>query len=254
MGQNKNLRRVLCTILPTSSRKTSLSESEAGHLIQVLRMRNDDLVEALDGSGHACVARLQIRGETVDLLWQEDVLASAANEVLPIHLELAILKGDAMEWTIEKAVELGARSVAPLMTAHTIVQVDRKGPEAFRDRWQKIADQALKQCGRLQSIEIQLPAALTEHLQKTPQSPASPRWIGMETERGKAPPFLQALSRLTPPPSEHRIIIGPEGGWSSIELELLRVSGNPVSFGPLVLRAETAAIGAVSSLAQFLRM
>ena len=54
-----------------------------------------------------------------------------------------------MEWVVEKAVELGVTTLVPILAAHTVVQMDRKGPEAFRERRQKIADQALKQCGRL---------------------------------------------------------------------------------------------------------
>ena len=70
------------------------------------------------------------------------------------------LKGDAMDWVVEKSVELGVRNLQPVVTDHTVVQMDKKGPKVVA-RWQKIADEALKQCGRLQRMDFQ-PIAVQE--------------------------------------------------------------------------------------------
>ncbi len=254
------MRRVLCSQLPTPARREPLAESEANHLIQVLRMRDGECIEALDGAGRSCVARLQIRGDRVELVWDDSVSktslrSDSGDAVLPIELEIAILKGDAMEWVVEKAVELGLSKLFPLTTAHTIVQMDRKGPEAFQARWQKIADQALKQCGRLTTMEVALPVALPLHLSARKFSAASPRWVAMESDRDRLPLLTNVYSEasLSAPTGPFRILIGPEGGWSDQEKELLAVSGTPVSLGPLVLRAETAAIASIAAIAMEMR-
>lgn len=204
----------------------------------------------MDGKGNALLAVLRVRGEEVLLETPSEsveIRHSTRSETLPVTLELAALKGDAMEWAIEKAVELGAARVAPLITAHTVVQMDRKGPEAFRERWQKIADQALKQCGRLSRMEILLPEPLDQAMSRRANSAAQPRVWCDESSRGETPELLRWLA-LPEQNSlqELRILIGPEGGWSEKERGLLQSSGARVSLGPLVLRAETAAIAALS--------
>jgi 16S rRNA (uracil1498-N3)-methyltransferase len=242
--------------LPSPGRPVELQESEARHAIQVLRLRSGSLVEALDGKGHAAPARLLVRGETALLEHVEGAGPVARSEpagsVLPVTLELAALKGDAMAWAIEKAVELGAHELLPVLTDHTVVQVREKGPQAFRVRWQKIADQALKQCGRLESMEVLEPVALRDLLALHPSGDRSPRLWFDEEGRDQAPHLASWLSGRSVP--EARLLIGPEGGWSASERELLlRDRAVRLSLGPLVLRAETAALFSLSVLAGFLR-
>lgn len=251
------MKRVLCREVPGPGRSVELSEDEATHLIRVLRMRNGDLVEAMDGQGLSRSCRLLIRGKQVLIQAEASPSASAARhsnpgEVVPLELEMAILKGDAMEWVVEKAVELGARRLIPLTTAHTVVQVGKKGPESFQERWQKIADQALKQCGRLERLEILLPVALEERLRQAPATQVAPRFWCDEAQSREAPPLSQALDEL-PSESTARLLIGPEGGWSLTERDLLRISSRPVSLGPLILRAETAALFGISLISAHYR-
>ena len=149
-----------------------------------------------------------------------------------------------------------------VLTAHTIVQMDRKGPEAFRERWQKIADQALKQCGRLERLEVRAPVSL-ETLIAAPVGREGQRIWCDEAGREEAPPLLQWLegsrSRQFAP---LHLLIGPEGGWSALERELLsremaqeeRSRLVTTSLGPLILRAETAAIFAMSLLSADFRI
>jgi 16S rRNA (uracil1498-N3)-methyltransferase len=118
------------------------------------------------------------------------------------------------------------------------VKLDKKGPEAFVDRWQKIADQALKQCGRLYRLEVAAPRPLSALLAEK----ASRVWTD-EGTKDHSPP-LGAWLRESKPTALH-LLIGPEGGWSGNERRQL----NPlpaVSLGPLILRAETAALYAAT--------
>lgn len=247
MSQNNNKRKLICSRLPQPGQRVELSASEFNHAIRVLRLRDGDMVEALDGQGSSVLAVLKVRGEAG---WLEFSLVpeTRATGELPIILEMAILKGDAMEWVIEKAVELGVKLLIPIITAHTVVQLDRKGPEAFRERWQKIADQALKQCGRLKRMEIALPISLEMLLSEA----TAPRLWCDETALSTSPHIMKLLlqddSALNDKSQNTRLLIGPEGGWSEQERKLLAIgaANRSVSLGPLILRAETAALYAVT--------
>lgn len=249
-----SIKRVLVPQLPKPHRPVNLSEDEANHAIRVMRLRDGDTVEALDGKGHSTPAILRTQAGGARL---EHAVAAAAREitapaqgaVVPLILEMAVIKGDAMEWVVEKAVELGVRTLIPILTAHTVVQMKNKGPEAFQERWQKIADQALKQCGRLERLIIELPVELEVLLARSPTTAQAPRLWCDESARGEAKPLGEIIGKQ----DEVRLLIGPEGGWSENEKVLLSPVCEKVSLGPLVLRAETAALFGVSLIVASLR-
>ncbi len=247
------MKRILSPKLPRPGHPVELPAQEAHHAVQVLRLRDGQRIEVMDGNGKSAIAALRVRGKSVWVDHVEDPVAGSAEESAPIVLELAVLKGEAMEWAVEKAVELGVERLVPVLAAHTVVQTGKKGPESFADRWQKIADQALKQCGRLRRLEVAIPVALEELLAAEPARPSEPRLWCDETSRGEAPSLFQALAEGETP-TTIRILVGPEGGWSERERELLGVSAcRRTSLGPLTLRAETAALFAASVAAAWLR-
>ncbi|MFL5813901.1 MAG: RsmE family RNA methyltransferase [Bdellovibrionia bacterium] len=252
------MKRVLAPTLPTRERPVHLAESEADHLTRVLRLRDGDVIEALDGHGHAALVTLRIKGggPRIEFLEGAEQSVRTAGVTIPgatpVDLEMAILKGDAMEWVVEKAVELGVRKLYPAVTAHTVVQIRNKGPEAFRDRWQKIADQALKQCGRLDKMEVALPLSLEELLSTHPATLDQPRLWFDEAGKDESAYLAnwlgaQDMQKL----SSVKLLVGPEGGWSSQERDLLIASSrvSPIhrlGLGPWILRGETAALLSVS--------
>lgn len=247
------MKRVLIPALPTADKPIFLPEEEAHHLIQVMRVRNGETIESLDGKGAKMATVVELLGKgKAQLHSQGPAIRDPKLLSLPITLEMAVLKGDAMEWSVEKAVELGVKTFVPVLCAHAVVQVDRKGPEFYQERWQKIADQALKQCGRLERMEVQAPIALEILLtQKRPL-----RLWADEATRADAPHIFQALAQVD---AKDRIagvsiLIGPEGGWSDSERALLSRSGCvSTSLGPWVYRAETAALFATSLVAASMR-
>ena len=254
-------KRLLCPSLPRSDHFTILPEEEAHHAIRVLRLRDGEKVEALDGQGKKAMVTLRTRGGPIRLEYLPEPLENQAFENLknhtpiPIILEMAVLKGSAMEWTIEKAVELGVTEFVPVLTAHTVVQIKGKGPESFQMRWQKIADQALKQCGRLSKMNIRLPISFESLLtevrnRKSPESGRIRLWCDEKAASDEARPLLEWLqSSNSLNYSEIRILVGPEGGWSSSERSVLLTEPENtlrVDLGPLTLRAETAALFATS--------
>lgn len=257
MSQLRSKKRILCPSIPTLGHPVELPESEAEHATRVLRLRDGDHIEAINGKGQSAEVTLRVRGDTVQL----EYAGKTETSRIPLPdftLEMAVLKGDAMEWVVEKSVELGVKKFIPVITDHTVVQMKHKGPEAFQQRWQKIADQALKQCGRLDRLEIQSPIALEDLLVQQPSHENSPRLWCDEAGRDQAPEVLDWLLRH--PSSQTldgtRLLIGPEGGWSHQERELLSRSSPSLlrlSLGPWVLRAETAAITGIALISSFLR-
>lgn len=248
-----NQKRILCDKLPFSSSPAPLSESEAHHATGVLRLRDGDAVTAIDGRGSAISARFYVKGGTARLEAAPGAQVERARpgDVVPLVLEMAVLKGDAMEWVIEKAVELGARAVVPVLTERVVVQMDRKGPEAFCERWNRVAMQSLKQCERLERLEIRAPVALSELVRA---GAGEARIFG--DERGGAPALAAVSAEVSSGAAarEIHLMIGPEGGFSPEERELLlRARARPASLGPFILRAETAAIAGVSILVSGLR-
>ena len=264
-------KRLLCPHLPGPNRSVPLSESEAHHATRVLRMRDGEIVEAMDGKGGSSwvvlrtrngPARLEFRPPTA-LSNQPKASPTPHSGGLPITLEVSILKGNAMEWLIEKAVELGAGQLIPIISDFTVVQTQHKGPALFQERWQKIADQALKQCHRLERMEIGLPTTLENHLKASASTDDLSRIWCDEASEGEAPYLLDWLanrprSKEEPASTDLRILIGPEGGWSPEERTFLTQEGKMgknqrIYLGPLILRAETAAIFATSLVSAFLR-
>ncbi|MGK5086609.1 RsmE family RNA methyltransferase [Bdellovibrionota bacterium FG-2] len=254
------MKRVLCDKLPEPHGRIELSTSESQHVIQVLRMRNGDEVEALDGQGGVAHVYLEIAKDRAFIRLKDKEQSPAETsgdhsraQALPIRLEAAILKGDAMEWLVEKAVELGVEELIPVITDHTVVQVQKKGASAFQERWQKIADQSLKQCGRLVRLRIAEPIELEKLLVEARPRTEFPRLWADEGALGSAPFLEDVLVAASGGIQGVSILIGPEGGWSSKEQEmmyreeeLLKGAMQAVSLGPWILRGETAGLFAVS--------
>lgn len=234
---------------------SEIPKAEGQHLTQVLRLRNGEPIEAIDGKGNRVKGNLVIKdyGYFIEASADIETINEIELTVPPIVLEIAVLKGEAMEWVIEKCVELGVRKVVPLETSFTVVQTEKKGRDVFQSRWQRIADQALKQCGRLSSLEVAEPIRLETYIQNNPASVQSPRFFAAERSKDTAPELLTRLRYLEPNTESLHILIGPEGGFSFEEIEFLSKQANPVSLGPLILRAETAAIMSASLATSFFR-
>jgi 16S rRNA (uracil1498-N3)-methyltransferase len=259
------MRRALCDSLPKNTGdRVELSEAETRHLVSVLRLRNGDEIELLDGKRNRARAELILREKHA---WAELLEAPSQNlklNSLPIHLFMAIIKGEAMEWVIEKAAELGVARITPVHTEFTVVQVQKKGADVFQERWQKIADQALKQCGRLERLKVEAPVSLEEALLQHQRLNASidntsgsSTLFWLDESLAESSPETHHLSVIAPSltPQNFALLVGPEGGFSATEKSRLlqlttgeRQAIKRVHLGALILRAETAALLGVSLL------
>ncbi len=248
------MRRALCELIPAKiGSLVPLDETEAKHLVSVLRMGPGDEVELLDGSGQLARGALVFREKKV---FAEVIAAPSSNPKLlslPIHLTMSVIKGEAMEWVIEKAVEMGARSLTPVETEFTVVKMQKRGADSFQDRWQRIADQALKQSGRLDRMLVKTPIDFETALLTSQQV------LWLDEEMGDSGTPSEYLGEKVKNLTSHRepsLLVGPEGGFSPTERSrLLQLTMSEkheitrVHLGSIILRAETAALMGLALLA-----
>ena len=233
-----------------------LGKEEARHLQTVLRVKPGDSIQLFDGQGHT-------RTTTVTVVEKNSLTLSAVEPVVShrqapcaITLFVCISKGKHMDWTLEKAVELGVARIVPVISDRTIVRVDAEDREAKVDRWMRIAEEAARQSGRAWLPEILTPRSFKESLALVQQT--TPTFVAALTPNAKPlrdsllPPTSSLLpppSSLQPPPSQAGWFVGPEGDFTPDELQrLLDAGALPVSLGPLVLRAETACLYGLCAL------
>jgi 16S rRNA (uracil1498-N3)-methyltransferase len=161
-----------------------------------------------------------------------------------VHLYASLLKSQGFNLVVEKATELGAASVTPVVTARTIPHPDPGKAAERRARWQKVARAASEQCGRGFVPEIRDVMTFSEVMEQ-----ASGRRLLAYEHEGLTVDLEEVLSGAT----EASILIGPEGGIDASEVEeALKKGFVPVSLGPYILKAETASLAAVAILMHYL--
>jgi 16S rRNA (uracil1498-N3)-methyltransferase len=214
-----------------------LRGDEARHLTRVLRVEAGQRFEISDQNAAWLAEVVEARGEHVLFRVLEPV--ETAEVPVRIALYAALIKFDRLEWLIEKATELGVETIRPVETARSekgLFEASRKRLE----RWQRIARESGQQSRRLRAPEVR-PA---ERWQSVLAAPASQRYV---LEEAGAPALLRALPRERPPFAEVSLLTGPEGGWTDVERQAAASAGwQPISLGPQVLRAETAALAAIA--------
>ena len=225
-----------------------LDGREAHHALHVLRLKRGELVTVLDGVGSEFLCAVENSSRTAITL-----SVSLKNFVPPppcsITLLQAVPKGKIIESIIQKAVELGARGVVPLLTGHVLTRLDGRGAADKRAKWQQVAIEAIKQCGAAWLPEIETPTTLEEFLGRGQKFDLS--LVGsLQKERHHPRECLNGFraehGRL---PQTVGVWIGPEGDFTAEELKNIQASGAlPISLGRLVLRVETAAIYCLSIL------
>ena len=176
------------------------------------------------------------------------------SETTPLRCKIvlgqAIPKGKNMELIVQKAVEIGAAEIAPIISDRTIVQVDSEAAAQKQPKWQQIAIEAAKQCGQNWLPRVHAPKKLAEFFS------TSERVFDLRLIGSLQPEALQLKKILETYSSEHGnrprsvlMLVGPEGDFTPAELALARRYGcQPITLGPIILRVETAAIYCLSVL------
>ena len=223
----------------------TLSAEEARHARDVLRLSRGDEVLVFDGEGseYRCVmASLEPGPTTLEVI---ETLPAKPESPLSLTLAVALLKGEKFDLVVQKATELGVTKLVPLITARADVRI-REPQDAGRkvDRWQRIALEAAKQCGRARLMPVEAPVDLNEFCRSIDDL----QLHVMFTERDGG--SLETATETKPEFKNIVAMVGSEGGWTDHEIESARETGwKLVTLGGRTLRAETAAI-AVAVLLQ----
>lgn len=222
-----------------------ITGGDAHHLVRVMRAQSGDEVIVAGGDGRA--ARMAICGIERDRvhLRRMAYLPQAETRNAEVILIQALLKGEKMDFVVQKAVELGAAALYPVETEHVVVRYDAKKAAAKAVRWQKIADEAAKQCGRQALMPVAAIAPLSALL-RNPELFGAPDTAVVFCYEGEREQSLRTVLRSV---DARRIvlIVGAEGGFSPAEAAAIQAVGaQSVSLGRLILRAETAALAAVA--------
>ncbi len=168
----------------------------------------------------------------------------------PLHLAIGIPANERMDWLIEKATELGVASIQPLMTERSIIRLDPQRGLKKLAHWQSVAVAACEQCGRNRVPQIGPAMTLTQWLRREPAPGAAAGALLILSLQLQAGALLQWRAGLNVDTRSITFLCGPEGGLSPAEEALAIAAGHrPVSLGARVLRAETAAIAALTLLA-----
>ena len=214
----------------------------AARHVQVLRMQPGEALTLFDGRGgeYAAVVERMGRSDVTVNVGAHDPVEREAPQA--VHLALGMPANDRMDWLVEKATELGVASIQPLMTAHGVLRLAGERAEKKRAHWEAIAIAACEQCGRNRVPQIHPVRAYAD-------------WLGdAHADRGmqrivlSLAPGTQPLVQL-PAAGAWQVLSGPEGGLSADEEGRALAHGFlPARLGPRVLRAETAALAALTLL------
>jgi 16S rRNA (uracil1498-N3)-methyltransferase len=228
----------------------TLTGSEAHHARAVLRVRRGEKVVLFNGQGR------EITAEIVDLGSDEIGLRKLHEAETPplrcrIVLGQALPKGKNIELIVQKAVEIGAAEIAPLISDRTVVQVDSESAAQKQSKWQQIAVEAAKQCGQNWLPRVHTPKKLGELFPAAAEESFDLRLIGsLQPDAQHLKKILADYSsKRQHPPRSVLMLVGPEGDFTPAELALARRCGcQPITLGPIILRVETAAIYCLSVL------
>ena len=237
-------------LLPEQTRDDllTLTEREAHHALNVLRVQPGDAVTVLNGQGEkiSCqVAELRRKEVRLRVVHREQ----ASPRPWPITLIQALPKGKTFDTIVQKATELGAGRIIPLLSQRVVSHVDDDRSASKLEHWRAIAIESVKQCGSPWVPALDAPATLPQLLSRLPASPL--RLVASLRPNARHPRAIiqPVLSQSENAKAGIQVFVGPEGDFTDDELQCLENAGaQPVSLGSLVLRADTAAIYALSML------
>lgn len=222
----------------------TLTGDDAHHIARSLRMAVGDLITVCtpDGRAFTCALR-QIRDDEVtgQILTE---LESRSEPIRPVRLFMAYPKGDKLETVIQKAVELGAARITPFESSRCIKRPDAGKIEGRVARWNRIALEAAKQCGRCRVPTVDAPLSFAGMLEAAAAAP-----LALFCYEADGVPTIRAALTNSPDPAAVSVIVGAEGGFSPEEaVRAIRAGCIPVNLGPRILRCETAPDYALSAI------
>lgn len=219
------------------------------HIQKVLRLKVKDMITVSNGSGQGYVGELTSINNKQVLVKIKKELKSIEKDIPSLVLYQGIAKGSKMDFIIQKAVELGVRTIIPTITEHTVVRLKDKEIEKKQLRWQKIAEEAAKQSKSLIMPKVSKPILFKEAISKVGSGSSNyMHLLAYEAERNTSVrDYLQKCCLYDY--DGLGIWIGPEGGFHQEEVELaVKSNVHTVTLGPRILRTETSGMVMLSIL------
>ncbi|MDP1659711.1 MAG: 16S rRNA (uracil(1498)-N(3))-methyltransferase [Methylotenera sp.] len=218
-----------------------LSDSAAAHATRALRLSVGDSAIVFNGNGFDYECELAS-------IKKNEVLAKITatkqiNNASPLRITLlqAISSGDRMDYTIQKAVELGVTSIQPITSQRSVVKLSAERAKKRTEHWQNVAISACEQSGRTLVPNVAAPLSLQQWLAANPKANSMRLLLN--------PIGALRLTELAKPNDEIQLLIGAEGGLAEVEIDLANNYGfQSIVLGPRILRTETAALATISAL------
>ena len=221
-------------------KEARLTDAEARHLKNVLRIREGDSVEIFDGKGGGWSGIVEFRSGGVFVCGLTRIFNELPAVAGRLVLAQAIIKPARFEWALEKATELGVDEILPLYTARSEIRIAGEKISGRLARWDRITKEASKQSRRFDVPRLRPPLEFYDFLSSEEYSIQNKILFYEQSYNPWLPDRTKAAADTI-------ILIGPEGGWTEDEIKFAEKSGCGVfSLGPCVLRSETAAIAALS--------
>jgi 16S rRNA (uracil1498-N3)-methyltransferase len=216
-----------------------LSESAATHATKALRLSEGDNVVLFNGDGFDYTCTLISVKKNAVTAQVHSAQKIDSESPLNITLLQGVSSGDRMDFTIQKAVELGVKQIQPINSQRSVVKLNAERAEKRTEHWQNIAISACEQSGRAVVPKVLAPIALDKWLSQNPHG---------ESVRILLNPIgAKRLAEISKPETEIQLLIGAEGGLSPAEITLAVSQGfQSIVLGPRILRTETAALTAIS--------
>lgn len=210
-----------------------IERTVAVHISKVLRMTSGEHVTLFNGDGFDYIAELSVANKSVSATVLSK-LQNCAKSPLTTELGQGVCRGDRMDYSLQKAVEMGVTSITPIITERVQFRLDNKRLEKKMRHWQGVIISACEQCGRAEVPRLNAMIPLSDWLTSGKESV-----ITLNPDADKT--LSQALSQLTHEQAKSlRILVGPEGGLTTEEIALSENNGIGVTLGPRILRTETA--------------
>lgn len=223
----------------TRQRIIELSADAAHHIAGVLRMRAHQNVCVFNGEGgefHGTIIDITKKKVNIQL---NEFIDKSVESPLDIHLGQGISRGEKMDFTIQKSVELGVKEITPLFSERCGVKLNAERLTKKWQHWQQVAISAAEQSGRTLITQVHQPITLQE-------------WLTQSTNALKLtlhPRATDTIKSVEPPTNGIRFLVGPEGGLTDAEIQqTVNAHFNEIQLGPRILRTETAALTVLSAL------
>lgn len=236
------------------STQLRLTDAAVRHM-QVLRLQPGDAVVLFDDGDHEWICRITEMDRKSAVVQAEHRIATQREIRIGVQLALGMPANDRMDAVIEKATELGAASVQPLVCQRSVLRLEGERAAKRTAHWSSVALSSTEQCGRTKPMRVEAVAVLATWLAKlSPHASGAGAHIGFVLSTGDAPHLSLLLPRyLEPAGAAHVVLLsGPEGGLS-LEEETAATDAGFVraSLGPRILRADTAPLAALTLIAAY---